>query len=229
MTPEAWPHWSIGNIAVRVHSSITVHAHISWWQLPSFNWVSMDTSATLGRSFHVRNAPHIVLLFVCLFMHSGGRGGRCWLKQTATVCLLMQSLAAGVCLSFLMYVYVRPAAWWFSYTIREAFFYLHLSLSSCFVLLRDDGKVMMRHFNFTDCNHIIQVVLLEGKKRYKTSWILYTDRQFVDITGCSQLVMSSYSFNLLTPLLSFWDVSQNGNKRRKWPQLSIFLKISQHI
>lgn len=82
MTPEAWPHWSIGNIAVRVHSSITVRAHISWWQLPSFNWVSMDTSATLGRSFHVRNAPHIVLLFVCLFIYAFWGLGRTELIET---------------------------------------------------------------------------------------------------------------------------------------------------
>lgn len=52
----------------------------------------MDMSAAAGRSGHVRNAPHIVLLFVCLFIHAfwemegwelsvgeegrGGAGGR---------------------------------------------------------------------------------------------------------------------------------------------------------
>lgn len=32
--------------------------------------MSMDMSAAAGRSGHVRNAPHIVLLFVCLFIHA---------------------------------------------------------------------------------------------------------------------------------------------------------------
>lgn len=32
--------------------------------------MSMDMSAAAGRAGHVRNAPHIVLLFVCLFIHA---------------------------------------------------------------------------------------------------------------------------------------------------------------
>jgi len=30
----------------------------------------MDMSGTVGRSLHVRNALHIVLLFVCLFIYA---------------------------------------------------------------------------------------------------------------------------------------------------------------
>lgn len=75
--------WSIGNAAVYAHSGFTVRKYMSRRWPARFNWVSMDMSAALGRSFHVRKAPHIVFLFVCLFIYAFWEGGRPrWLKQT---------------------------------------------------------------------------------------------------------------------------------------------------
>lgn len=135
MTPEAWPHWSIGNIAVRVHRSITVHAHISWWQLPSFNWVSMDTSATLGRSFHVRNALHIVLLFVCLFIYAFWGLGQTVLIETNSHSVFVNAEPCswgGVIYSLVFELphlsHVRPTARSVSDTIREAILFTLASI-----------------------------------------------------------------------------------------------------
>lgn len=51
----------------------------------------MDMSATVGRSFHVRNALHIVLLFVCLFIYAFWELGQTVLIETNMPHMVMQS------------------------------------------------------------------------------------------------------------------------------------------